>query len=59
MHDIIQLDIAATLMRERLAKILNIVYAWDKKDLYNDLTCNNSVALHLLIVSYKCSSDLT
>ena len=25
----------------------------DKKDLYNDLTCNSSVALHLIIVSYN------
>ena len=31
----------------------------DKKDLYSDLTCNSSVALHLIIVSYKCSSDCT
>jgi len=48
MHDIVKPEVVATCMRERL---LWILFKLDKKDFYNVLTHNSSIALRLTIVS--------
>ena len=48
MHDILKPDVVGTCMGERL---LWVLFKLDKKDFYNVLTRNSSIALRLTIVS--------